>query len=171
MSNATDNRFYREKLEQPISKRGVLCDLLARLREDGGRYLLSVALTREERAAAVAPDFGGKPSKRWLTDEEYAALCTLLNNGPCAECQHLETVDLEDSNARWCTECGAFHDGTQWIYSRRLALQPSGGDPSILYDAMVYIASHPKDEHARFARERLKEYRASPPSNAATGQS
>lgn len=54
-----------------------LSSLLARLREDGGRYLLSVALTREERAAAKAPDFGGKPSKRWLTDEEYAALCAL----------------------------------------------------------------------------------------------
>jgi hypothetical protein len=41
------------------------------------------------------------------------------------ECQHQETVDLEDSNARWCTECGAFHDGTLWIHSRRAAQPPA----------------------------------------------
>lgn len=55
----------------------VLASLLARLRADGGRYLLSVTLTGEERAAEPAPSYGGKPTKRWLTDEEYAALCSI----------------------------------------------------------------------------------------------
>lgn len=55
----------------------VLVSLFERLRMDGGRYLLSVAMTPAEIAAAEKPTFGGKASRRWLTDEEYAALCAL----------------------------------------------------------------------------------------------
>lgn len=51
--------------------------LLDRLRADGGRYLLSVGLTRKERDAQPEPTYGGKGRHRWLTDEEYAALCSI----------------------------------------------------------------------------------------------
>lgn len=67
----------------------VLAPLLARLRSDGGRYLLSVGLTREERNAQPKPTFGGKGHQRWLTDEEYAALCALAS-----EHGHHETSDI-----------------------------------------------------------------------------
>jgi hypothetical protein len=56
--------------------------LLERLREDGGRYLLSVAMTDAEIDAQEAPTFGGKAHRRWLTDEEYAALCALATDTP-----------------------------------------------------------------------------------------
>ncbi len=55
----------------------VLAPLFERLRADGGRYLLSVALTHAERDAQPEPTYGGKGYVRWLTDEEYAALCAL----------------------------------------------------------------------------------------------
>ena len=51
--------------------------LVLRLRLDGGRYLLSVALTREERDAMPEPTYGGKGFKRYLTDDEYNALRSL----------------------------------------------------------------------------------------------
>ena len=54
-----------------------LARLFARLRDPDGRYLLSVGLTREERDAQEAPTYGGKGTRRWLTDEEYAAFCAL----------------------------------------------------------------------------------------------
>jgi hypothetical protein len=56
----------------------VVAELLRRLSQDGGRYLLSVGLTAAERAAAEKPTFGGKPTSRWLTDEEYQGLCKLV---------------------------------------------------------------------------------------------
>lgn len=52
-------------------------DLIARLKADGGRYLLSVGLTNEEIRAAEQPTYGGKGHRRWLTDEEYLELCEL----------------------------------------------------------------------------------------------
>ncbi len=55
----------------------ILLPLFARLKEDGGRYLLSVAMTPEEIDTAERPTFGGKPTRRWLTEEEYIALCAL----------------------------------------------------------------------------------------------
>lgn len=61
----------------PTSNLESLAPLFARLRADGGRYLLSVGLTREESAAQEAPTYGGKATRRWLTDGEYAALCSL----------------------------------------------------------------------------------------------
>lgn len=54
--------------------------LLERLQSDGGRYLLSIALTREEFVAQPAPTFGGKGHSRWLTEAEHAALCTALSD-------------------------------------------------------------------------------------------
>ncbi len=59
----------------------VLAPLFARLLEPGGRYLLSVALTHAERDAQPEPTYGGKGYVRWLTDEEYAALCALDREG------------------------------------------------------------------------------------------
>ncbi len=66
----------------------VLAPLFDRLRADGGRYLLSVALTSEEFAAQPEPTFGGKGHKRWLTDEEYAALCALPTGVPVISADH-----------------------------------------------------------------------------------
>lgn len=34
------------------------------------------------------------------------------------ECSHRETNPIADTHASWCVECGAFHDGTQWIHPR-----------------------------------------------------
>jgi hypothetical protein len=53
--------------------------LLERLRTDGGRYLLSIALTPEESRAQPEPTYGGKGHSRWLTEEEHAALCAALS--------------------------------------------------------------------------------------------
>jgi hypothetical protein len=62
----------------PSNPPDVLRELSERLRADGGRYLLSVGMTAEEIAHTPAPTFGGKATRRWLSDEEYAALCSLL---------------------------------------------------------------------------------------------
>jgi hypothetical protein len=53
--------------------------LLERLRTDGGRYLLSIALTPEESRAQPEPTYGGKGHSRWLTEVEHAALCSHLS--------------------------------------------------------------------------------------------
>lgn len=53
--------------------------LIGRLKADGGRYLLSVGLTNEEISAAEQPTYGGKGTRRWLTDEEYQSLCGLTD--------------------------------------------------------------------------------------------
>jgi hypothetical protein len=53
--------------------------LLERLQADGGRYLLSIALTPKERRAQPEPTYGGKGHSRWLTEEEHAALCVALS--------------------------------------------------------------------------------------------
>lgn len=68
---------------QAPSKEKVLAPLLERLRGDGGRYLLSVAMTREEIDAIEAPTYGSKASKRWLTEEEHCALVAALTLEPC----------------------------------------------------------------------------------------
>lgn len=60
------------------SKEKVLATLLERLHADGGRYLISVALTREERDGPEQPTFGGKGFTRWLTEEEYDALVNVI---------------------------------------------------------------------------------------------
>lgn len=57
----------------------VLAPLFARLREPGGRYLIGVGMTSGEYDAQPEPTFGGKGHVRWLTDEEYAALCALAD--------------------------------------------------------------------------------------------
>lgn len=57
----------------------VLVELIARLREPGGRYLLSVGLTGAEIAASEQPTYGGKATRRWLTDDEYRALLSATN--------------------------------------------------------------------------------------------
>lgn len=62
------------RLSNPVS---TLATLFARLAADGGRYLLSVAMTHEERDAQPEPTFGGKGHSRWLTDDERAALLAL----------------------------------------------------------------------------------------------
>lgn len=67
---------YRQLREKLLPAMG----LLKRLKEDG-RYLLSVAMTREETTAAEPPTYGGKASRRWLTDAEYAALCSIVDCG------------------------------------------------------------------------------------------
>lgn|ERR1700730_1110235 len=84
----------------------VLASLFARLCEDGGRYLLSVGLTREEFDAQEPPTFGGKGHVRWLTDEEYAALCSLWKHNAkparialepeCAGCGFAHAPDYKD---------------------------------------------------------------------------
>lgn len=61
---------------------------------------------------------------------------------PPGECQHAETIDLEDAHARWCTECGAFHDGTQWIHSRRGASPPSAVDSLLKRRPVTETGSH-----------------------------
>ena len=35
------------------------------------------------------------------------------------ECQHKEVNPIADTHAAWCIECGAFYDGSQWIYPWR----------------------------------------------------
>jgi hypothetical protein len=70
---------------KPTVTSNPLGDLLRRLREDGGRYLLSVVMTREERNAQPEPTFGGKGHLRWLTEEEYAALCALAPSDETCE--------------------------------------------------------------------------------------
>jgi len=67
-----------ENTPRTSNQSGVLRELAERLRADGGRYLLSVGMTAEERAHTPAPTFGGKATRRWLSDDEYAALCALL---------------------------------------------------------------------------------------------
>jgi hypothetical protein len=52
--------------------------LLARLKADGGRYLLTIQLTEEERRGMLPPTYGSKGYTRWLTDEEHAALVSAL---------------------------------------------------------------------------------------------
>lgn len=59
---------------------GVLASLLERLQADGGRYLLSIALTADEFRAQTPPTYGGKSHSRWLTVEEYQALCALTSD-------------------------------------------------------------------------------------------
>jgi len=51
--------------------------LIERMKAPGGRYLISVGLTREERDAIPEPTFGGKGFSRWLTDEEYDGFLSL----------------------------------------------------------------------------------------------
>lgn len=79
--------------------------LLARLREDGGRYLLSVGLTPDETDAAEKPTFGGKPTRRWLTDEEYAALCSVGSR--------VETTTARLTNEQ-CQEVISFLEDFEW---------------------------------------------------------
>lgn len=52
--------------------------LLEQLKADGGRYLLNVGLSREERDREQAPTYGGKATHRWLSDDEYAGLIDCL---------------------------------------------------------------------------------------------
>lgn len=97
----------------------VLQKLLTRLREDGGRYLLSVGLTPDETAAAEKPTFGGKPTRRWLTDEEYAALCSLGSRDETpAERGWLIELGGLGAPVYWCpipdwrSDCGGFEPDT-----------------------------------------------------------
>lgn len=53
-------------------------DFLQRLRADGGRYLFTIAMTREEMDATLPPTYGSKPTTRFLTEDEHAALCDAL---------------------------------------------------------------------------------------------
>lgn len=67
---------------------------------------------------------------------------------PC-ECQHLGTIDLEDAHARWCTECGAFHDGTQWVFSRQQACPTQPPGPVLaLIDAAIQWRKGPPNYYA-----------------------
>ena len=68
----------------------VLASLLERLRGSGGRYLLSVGMTREERDAQPEPSYGGKGYVRWLTDDEYAAFCAIETRIAALEAQLAE---------------------------------------------------------------------------------
>ena len=54
-------------------------NIFSRLRDADSRYVLSVGLTREEIDAAEEPTFGGKGTRRYLTDIEYAAMCNLAS--------------------------------------------------------------------------------------------
>jgi hypothetical protein len=73
-------RFILSRLRasQAPASAALLEALLERLQADGGKYLLSVALTTEERRAMPEPTYGGKGHSRWLTEEEHAALCSML---------------------------------------------------------------------------------------------
>lgn len=48
--------------------------LLERLADDGGRYLLSIGLSKEEINDGQTPTYGWKSTSRWLTDGEYRAI-------------------------------------------------------------------------------------------------
>jgi hypothetical protein len=39
--------------------------------------------------------------------------------GPETGCKHREVNTIADTHASWCVECGAFHDGSEWIDPRR----------------------------------------------------
>lgn len=101
-------------------------EIVAQLQQERDRLerqkenLLSALNAKQAKIDALMLEFcPGEMSEGW---KQAAALRAVP---PLAECRHLETVDLEDSNARWCTECGAFHDGTQWIYPRQRAQPPA----------------------------------------------
>lgn len=77
-------------MTNPTSNLEILKTLSERLRADGGRYLLSVGLTRQERDAQPEPTYGGKGHVRWLTDEEYKALCAVLSSTQAYEAEEYE---------------------------------------------------------------------------------
>lgn len=45
------------------------------------------------------------------------------------DCRHVENNPIADTHASWCTECGAFYDGSDWIYARN-AVQETKGEPA-----------------------------------------
>lgn len=55
-----------------------LTTLLSRLAEDGGRYLLSIGLSKDEINDGQTPTYGGKSTSRWLTEEEYRLIFSAL---------------------------------------------------------------------------------------------
>lgn len=80
-------------------------------------------------AARVANEIGLFDEEDPFKDDLRVLVAAVRASQPSEECQHHETVDLEDANARWCTECGAFHDGALWIHPRRLAQPPCAEPP------------------------------------------
>jgi hypothetical protein len=83
MDSGMAYRYFSAAIEhlrasQAPASAALLEALLERLQADGGKYLLSVALTTEERRAMPEPTYGGKGHSRWLTEEEHAALCSML---------------------------------------------------------------------------------------------
>ena len=53
--------------------------LLDRLGADGGQYLLTIAMTKEERDAAEQPEYTAKAFNRFLTTGEYRAIFSGLH--------------------------------------------------------------------------------------------
>lgn len=84
----------RDAGHQRSSKEKVIATLLERLTADGGRYLLSIALTDEERNAQEQPTYGSKGFKRWLTEDEHAALVAALQptHEPRADLAEIATI-------------------------------------------------------------------------------
>ena len=46
-------------------------------------------------------------------------VCLCAMPSETRECQHKEVNPIADTHAAWCIECGAFYDGSQWIYPWR----------------------------------------------------
>lgn len=84
-----------------------------------------------------------------------------LSPEPCA---HLEKIELEDSNASWCTECGAFHDGTQWINPRRAVLAPLPRRRPTLEESSAWNSAEDERDWWRDYALEIEERHAPPPS-------
>jgi hypothetical protein len=132
--------------------------LLARLRENGGRYLLSVALTSEERAAQPEPTFGGKGHVRWLTDQEFAALCAIGSSfhasAPpgykCADCSMDDEPCPQCYRARWQKH----HSLTHQTATRAELLEDCA---ALLWDAADMMGDGPDESDVGYAQARMNE--------------
>lgn len=177
-------------LAPPSSNLDVLKPLLERLRTDGGRYLLSVGLTREERDAQPEPTFGGKGHVRWLTDEEYAALCSLSSPVETTAPVWKRMRDQVPANGTWIwwdygkgpmlqrAQDFASEDDGYWIEATpplRSPEEPPEGYPGIAhdYEKLRYVLSqvrdHSTDDWAKgIAREAVGPQRELSPSEAAS---
>ena len=108
--------------------------LLQRLKEDGGRYLLSVALTAGEHAAQEPAAFGGKSWKRWLTDTEYKELCALLECEKFARPLSCETHGLVPNLALFDNKCPACELDTLRALVKAAHIHEVGGCPECSAD-------------------------------------
>jgi hypothetical protein len=86
-------------------------------------------------------------------DEAWAAL-------PVGkDCQHRENNPIADTHAKWCVECGAFYDGSQWVHPWRSAPEtkatyPRGFSPQEVSECLEafmkkWLAEKAGGEHGR----------------------